>query len=297
VTTDALKSHAEFRWSCWLELTKFRISAVSTFTAAMGYIAYSRNVSLGLAGALAGTLLLAMAASTLNEVQEAEIDARMVRTRQRPLPSGLVSQSTALLAAFVLSSLGTLILHATRGATPALLGMLALVWYNGIYTPLKRITPFAVVPGSVIGALPPAIGWAAAGGGLGDPALLSICFVFFMWQVPHFWILSLRHQRDYAGAGLPTLGDLFSFNQIQRLIFTWTAASVASSGLLLVFRAISGVVGAVIIVGAGVWLIRQFRWMLAGIEDGSRLRGAFMDINRYALALMAAVVFDGLIGF
>ncbi len=296
MTTEVIKFHADFRLSHWLELTKFRISAVSTLTAAMGYIAYSRHLTLGLVNAVMGTLLLAMAASALNEVQEAGIDAHMERTRRRPLPSGAVSPAVATFAALAMALAGAAVLYATRGATPALLGVLALVWYNGIYTPLKRMTAFAVVPGSVIGALPPAIGWAAAGGTLGEPALLGLCFVFFMWQVPHFWILSLRHQQDYARAGLPTLSQLFSFTQIQRLIFTWTAASVFASALLLVFQAISGVIGSVVLVAAGGWLLQRFWWMLRGGGNSARLRGSFMDINRYALALMAAVMFDALLG-
>jgi protoheme IX farnesyltransferase len=298
VTTDALKLHSDFQLSHWLELTKFRISVVSTLTAAMGYVAAAgRHITFGLANAVAGTLLLAMAASALNEVQEAEIDARMKRTRGRPLPSGSVPRSTALVLVCIMTALGAGVLYAARGATPALLGLLALVWYNGIYTPLKRITAFAVVPGSVIGALPPAIGWTAAGGALDDPAVLSLCFLFFMWQVPHFWILSLRHQRDYAGAGLPTIGEVFSPTQVHRLIFTWTCASVAASMLMLVFRAVVGVVGGAIIILAGAWLVGKFAWMLRATSDHVRLRASFMDINRYALAIMAAVIFDGLVGF
>jgi protoheme IX farnesyltransferase len=238
-----------------------------------------------------------MAASALNEVQESGIDATMTRTRGRPLPSGAIPRNAALLLVGIMTVLGSIILYATHGATPALLGLLALVWYNGIYTPLKRITAFAVVPGSVIGALPPAIGWATAGGAVADPALLSLCFVFFMWQVPHFWILSLRHQQDYARAGLPTIGELFSPTQVHRLIFTWTCASVAASMLMLLFQAVSGIVASIALVVAGVWLVQKFTWMLQAAADHMRLRASFMDINRYALALMAAVIFDSLVGF
>jgi heme o synthase len=296
VTTHALHLHSEMRLSHWFALTKFRISAVSTLTAAMGYIAYSSQITLGLLSTVTGTLLLAMAASALNEVQESHIDAQMERTRNRPLPSGVVSARAAIGLALILAGLGTVILFATRGGIPALLGLLAMVWYNGIYTPLKRITAFAVVPGSVIGALPPAIGWSASGGALGEPALLALCFVFFMWQVPHFWILSLRHHRDYARAGFPTLGELFSAAQIQRLIFTWTSASVAASGLLLVFQAVTGVVASVSVTTAGAWLVWRFSWMLRPGSDDRRLRASFMDINTYALVLMAAVMLDNLVG-
>jgi len=296
VTATTAQIGVESRVSHWLELTKFRISAVSTLTAATGYIAYSRSINAALAGAVVGTLLMAMASSALNEVQEREIDAQMVRTRHRPIPSGLVTSRMAVGVALLLASTGCAILFATRGHVPALLGLLAMVWYNGIYTPLKRMTAFAVVPGSVIGALPPAIGWAAAGGSLDSPAVLSLCFVFFVWQVPHFWLLALRHQNDYAKAGLPTLSRHFSTRQIFRLIFTWTSASVAASALLVVFQTISGVASAVVVGLIGVWLLWRFAFMIRASERSPKVFLAFMDINRYAVVIMAAVVLDALFG-
>ena len=296
MTTTTAQIGVESRVSHWLELTKFRISAVSTLTAATGYIAYSRSINAALAGAVVGTLLMAMASSALNEVQEREIDAQMVRTRHRPIPSGLVTSRMAVGVALLLASTGCAILFATRGHVPALLGLLAMVWYNGIYTPLKRMTAFAVVPGSVIGALPPAIGWAAAGGSLDSPAVLSLCFVFFVWQVPHFWLLALRHQNDYAKAGLPTLSRHFSTRQIFRLIFTWTSASVAASALLVVFQTISGVASAVVVGLIGVWLLWRFAFMIRASERSPKVFLAFMDINRYAVVIMAAVVLDALFG-
>lgn len=296
MTATAAQLGSESRISHWLELTKFRISAVSTLTAATGYIAYSRHLDAALAGAVFGTLLMAMASSTLNEVQEREIDARMTRTRHRPIPGGVVTPRTATGVALLLASAGGAILFATRGQTPALLGLLAMVWYNGIYTPLKRMTAFAVVPGSVIGALPPAIGWVAAGGSLNNPAVLSLCFVFFVWQVPHFWLLALRHQNDYEKAGLPTLSRHFSTRQIFRLIFTWTAASVAASALLVVFQTITGLASAVVVALIGMWLLWRFAFMLRCAERSPRVFLAFMDINRYAVVIMAAVILDALFG-
>jgi protoheme IX farnesyltransferase len=282
--------------SRWLALTKFRISAVSTLTAATGHIAFSRSINGALLGAVSGTLMMAMASSAFNEVQERKIDATMNRTRSRPIPGGLVTVQSASIVAVFLGVFGCAILYATRGATPALLGLLAMVWYNGLYTPLKRVTAFAVVPGSVIGALPPAIGWATAGGSLDSPAILSLCFVFFVWQVPHFWLLALRHQDDYARAGLPTLSRHFSTRQIFRLIFTWTASSVAASALLAVFQTITGIIAAVAIGAAGVWLLVRFSFLLREHEMSPKLFRAFLDINRYALVIMAAVVFDALVG-
>ena len=292
MTAAASPVAAETRLSHWLELTKFRISAVSTLTATTGFIAYQRGVRSGLIGATLGTLLMAMASSALNEVQEREIDARMARTRNRPIPSGIFSPVTAVGVVLLLASAGYSILYLTGGLVPALLGLLAMGWYNGIYTPLKRMTAFAVVPGSVIGALPPAIGWAAAGGEVNSPALLALCFVFFIWQVPHFWLLALRHNNDYAGAGLPTLSKHFSPQQIFRLIFTWTAASVAASALLVVFQTIKSPVTAVTVGAVGIWLLWRYRFMLSASEKSRRIFIAFMDINKYAMVLMAAVIVD-----
>jgi heme o synthase len=279
----------------WLTLTKFHISAVATSTAAMGYIAASGTMQVGLLTTFFGTLALALSASTLNEIQERDIDARMQRTKTRPIPSGRISVTKARLGAILLAAAGYATLFLVHGALTANLGLLALFWYNGIYTPLKRISAFAVVPGSIIGALPPAIGWSAAGGDVDSPALLALCFVFFVWQVPHFWLLSLRHAKDYESAGLPTLSKYFAESQIQRLIFTWTCASVAVCGLLGVFQTTVNLGALLSIAVGGIWLIFRFRFLLTDASALLRVGRAFGDINRFAVVIMGSVICDALI--
>lgn len=275
-----------------LELTKFRISAASTFTAATGYLAFKREAHPGLLITLLGTLLLAMAASTFNEVQERDLDAQMERTRHRPIPRGAVSAIAAAAFAGLLALSGFLVLL-SQGLGAALLGLLALVWYNGLYTPLKRVSAFAVVPGSVIGALPPAIGWVAAGGDLRHPACLALAFAFFVWQVPHFWLLAQRHRAGYEAAGFPTLAKHFGEAQIRRLIFTWTCGTVAAGALVPAFQATRGM-GAMLILGAAsVWLVARFAKLLGRNGEAGMAR-AFLEINAYALALMVAVIGDAL---
>jgi protoheme IX farnesyltransferase len=294
VTAAAVSTERPNLLGVLLELTKFRISAASAFTAAMGYLAARRGADLGMFTALLGTVLLAMAASALNEVQERELDARMTRTRHRPIPSGQVSAIQATVFAIFLGLSGHAVLVLFHGWTAGLLGLLALGWYNGLYTPLKRRSAFAVVPGSVIGALPPAIGWAAAGGNLRDPAILALCFVFFVWQVPHFWLLALRHREGYAQAGFPTLSDHFTETQIRRLIFTWTCATLASCALLPAFRTTTGVSALVILGVTGLWLLYRFSLLLRRPQGHGQLLRAFLDINIFALAVMTAVIGDAL---
>jgi protoheme IX farnesyltransferase len=278
--------------STFLELTKLRISGASTFTAAAGYVAFLRGANLGLVTTLLGILLLAMGSSALNEVQEHKLDALMPRTANRPIPRGDLSPATAAGIAVAMAVAGFLLLLLAHNLTSALLGALALVWYNGFYTPLKRVSAFAVVPGSLIGALPPAIGWTAAGGHLTDPSVLALAFVFFIWQVPHFWLLVGLHAEGYEAAGYPTLVGLFGRPRLSRLTFTWTCGTAAACGLLPLFRVL-GSWPAELMLGLGaLWLILGSLPLLKPGQDAALYRRVFMNINLFALVLTAAVILD-----
>jgi protoheme IX farnesyltransferase len=275
-----------------LELTKLRISGASTFTAAAGYVAFLRSADAGLITTLLGILLLAMGSSALNEVQEHRFDALMPRTANRPIPRGDLSPAQAALIAVVMALSGFLILLLAHNLTSALLGALALVWYNGFYTPLKRISAFAVVPGSLIGALPPAIGWTAAGGNISDPSVLALAFVFFIWQVPHFWLLVGLHAEGYEEAGYPTLVTLFGRPRLSRLTFTWTCGTAAACGLLPLFRVLVSRPAEIMLGLGALWLIIGSLPLLKPGQDAALYRRVFMNINLFALVLTAAVILD-----
>jgi protoheme IX farnesyltransferase len=282
--------------SSLLELTKFRISVASTFTAAAGYVAFRRGADPGLAVTLIGILLLAMGSCALNEVQEREHDAKMERTRHRPIPSGVFGAGQAAAIALVLAAAGFLLLLLAQNLAAALLGALAMLWYNGLYTPLKRVSAFAVVPGAVIGALPPAIGWCAAGGTLKDPGVLALAFVYFIWQVPHFWLLVGLHSEGYEGAGFPTLMTLVGKTGLARLTFTWTCGTAAACALLPVFRIVQATPALTLLAAAALWLVGTAAPLLRADIETPGFRKAFMNINVFALALTGAVVLDGFLG-
>ena len=275
-----------------LELTKLRISGASTFTAAAGYVAFLRGADTGLITTLLGILLLAMGSSALNEVQEHRFDALMPRTAGRPIPRGDLSPARAAAIAVTLAVAGFLVLLVAHNLTSALLGALAMGWYNGFYTPLKRISAFAVVPGSLIGALPPAIGWTAAGGSVGDPSVLALAFVFFIWQVPHFWLLVGLHAEGYEEAGYPTLVTVFGRPRLSRLTFTWTCATAAACGLLPMFRVLVSRPAEIMLGLGAIWLIVGSLPLLKPGQDATLYRRVFMNINLFALVLTAAVILD-----
>jgi heme o synthase len=279
-------------WKDFASLTKVSIAAASTFTAAAGYLAALRAFHWGLGTALLGTLLMAMGSCAWNEVQESRLDGQMARTRNRPVPAGRVSRRAGFLAGLALAGSGFALLLLVHGRTAALLGLLAPVWYNGVYTPLKRVTAFAILPGALIGALPPAIGWAAAGASLRSPALVALCLIFFLWQVPHFWMLMMLHDRDYDQARFPTLSRHFRADQSARLTFTWTAATAFSCAFLPAFGAVGSLPVLAILAAAALWLLWSAGPLLRPAPGGPVFRRTFWCINLFALVLILAVSAD-----
>jgi protoheme IX farnesyltransferase len=277
-----------------IQLTKLPIASVSTLTAATGFLCASRGLSRGLLAACAGTLLLAAGACALNEWQERGLDARMERTRRRPLPAGAVKPWEALVLATLLALGGTALLITACGLVPAGLGVLAMLWYNALYTPLKRVTAFAVIPGAVIGALPPAIGWTAAGGSLRDPRLFALAFFFFVWQVPHFWLLLFKHGEDYERAGFPSITRLFMRPQLARLTCVWMLCTAAASLLLWLYGLLTSALAPWALFAAGMVLAGFALDLLRSAGDDRSVRWGFLGINLYACLVMAVLACDAL---
>jgi len=277
------------------EITKLPIATLSTFSAVTGYILVRRELDPGVATLCAGVLLLAMGTCALNQVQDRRIDGLMERTRYRPLPSGALRPAAAVVLALCLVVSGFLVLWLCHSLWAALIGIFAAAWYNGVYTYLKRVSAFAVVPGALIGALPPAIGWAAAGGSPTDPRLIALCFLFFIWQVPHFWLLLFTFGDEYANAGLPAVTRIFSLRQLAGLSFIWMLAASASALLLPIYGLTSSGWVSFGFVICGLWLA----WAASKLLRRSRQAGAswpaFRTINIYALCVMALLVADALL--
>jgi len=157
-----------------IELTKFRITSFVTITTAFGFIAATGSVNLYIIPVLVGILLLACGSAALNHYQERHLDSMMSRTSKRPIPSKRISERDALQVSLLFIVSGSFILFFGAGVLALGLGLLNLIWYNLVYTLLKRKTPFAIIPGSLVGAIPPAVGWVAAGGYLLDPQIIII---------------------------------------------------------------------------------------------------------------------------
>jgi len=203
---DSAAARPASRLADFLILTKPRLNLLVLVTTLAGlYLAAPGGVSTALlVHTLVGTALVAGGAAAFNQVLERRTDALMARTRSRPVPSGRLRGADALLFALVMSIAGLVELAAAVNLLSATVAALTLVTYVLAYTPLKRHTSLATLVGAVPGALPPVIGWTAAGGGVTLPALVLFGIVFF-WQMPHFLAIAWLYRDEYAAAGIPLL--------------------------------------------------------------------------------------------
>lgn len=207
------------------KLIKYKLSLAVTLSAVAGYFLFPGRTESHILLLVGGVFCLAGGSAALNQVQESKRDALMSRTRGRPIPSGKIRSSHALMIALALCAAGSLILRES-GTLPVLLGLLTLLLYNGLYTWLKTRSSFAVLPGGLVGAIPPVIGWTAAGGPLLHPSILFVATLMFLWQLPHFWLLIIRYGKEYEAAGFSTLRSSLDDNQIKRLVFWWMTVSL-----------------------------------------------------------------------
>jgi protoheme IX farnesyltransferase len=281
--------------SAIFHLGKFSISTPIAASAFTGYALFANHLSISVILPIAGVFLLASGASALNQVQEKLTDSLMERTRYRPLPIGKLTPVQGFLIALLLIVIGTVLLYYGSRLLSASLGIITVIWYNGIYTPLKKISAFAVFPGSMVGALPPLIGWTAAGGPIADPMILSLSFFFFIVQVPHFWIILLRNASDYEKSGLPVLTKVFNETQIRRLSLTWIVVTALSSILLAFGHVVNNFIAVSLIVILSISLIVLMRKFLFESKTRKDINRAFASLNFYVLSMMIIVILDNLL--
>lgn len=196
---------AKSRAADYVALGKPGITVMVAITAALGYyVAAAGAVDWTVLGHLvAGTMLSSAGAAALNMVLERRLDARMERTRSRPIPAGRLGARESAIVGLLLSAAGLGWLAAGVNPLSALISGLTIATYLGAYTPLKTVSSLCTIVGAVPGALPPVLGWAATGA-LGPGAAVLFLILFF-WQLPHFLALAWMYRDDYARGGFPML--------------------------------------------------------------------------------------------
>jgi protoheme IX farnesyltransferase len=289
-----MKNNSGSNFKYYLELSKLKIMIPVSLTGFTGYFIFDPRLSANIFLVSTGILLMAISASVLNQIQEVEFDRKMSRTQNRPIPSMKIGRTQAFLFFVCNLTAGTALIYLAGGLVSAIIGIITLLWYNVIYTYSKRITPFAVVPGAVTGALPPLIGWVAAGGGVWDKPIIFIEFLFFIGQIPHFWLLILKYGEEYKNAGIPSLTDILSRDQINRLTFIWVVSSVTSALFLCYFEIIRNLSMVGILMIASLYIIWKFSDLIK-INQNTDSGKYSMLLYLYFLLVMILLISDRLI--
>lgn len=280
------------RLKYYLELSKLKIMIPVSLTGFTGYFIFDPQLSYKIVFVSIGILFMAVSSSVLNQIQEVELDRRMSRTHNRPVPSGKIGLQQAILFFVINLIAGTIIIYSTGNLKAAIIGIITVLWYNGIYTYSKRITAFAVVPGAITGALPPLIGWVAAGGAIWDKPIVFLEFLFFTGQIPHFWLLIIKYGEQYKNAGLPSLTSVFTINQINRLTFTWVVFSVVAALFLCYFEVIQNMPVIWILLFASALMIWQFTDLLKIKETPAEYKKYSILLDSYFLLVLLLLIAD-----
>ncbi len=273
----------------YLELSKARIVMMVLITTAAGYLAGAQRVdAIALLNVLLGTALVAAGTNALNQYVEREHDAKMRRTRLRPLPDGRITPANALVFSTLIAIAGTLYLGVMVNWLTAFLGAFTLTSYIFVYTPLKRISTACTIIGAVPGAIPPLMGWTAATGSLAIGGWILFGILFF-WQLPHFMAISWIYREDYGRAG-------FAMTSVRDEDGTATArqAVIWSLALLAVSVApvLVGMSGAVYLIGASASSMAILAMSIRFFFDRTNKTAMklFMTSNIYLIIVMTMLV-------
>jgi protoheme IX farnesyltransferase len=284
-TTSKLKDYAQFM--------KMRLTSLVVFSAAISYVIGSQhqvNWSKMLLLILGGFLVTG-SSNGFNQIIEKNLDKLMDRTLNRPLPKERMSMNESLALAIIMGITGVSILWLFMNPLSGILGLLALILYAAVYTPLKRITPFAVFVGAIPGAIPPMLGYVAASSGFGEIQFQAwlLFAVQFMWQFPHFWAIAWVLDDDYKKAGfrmLPSLGGRDKSSAFQTLVYTLFLVPIS---LLPVFFGMSGTISAIVILICGMFFTYQAYNLLkeCTVEAARKLMfGSFIYLPVVQIAVM-----------
>ena len=277
-------------YAAFIELTKPRITFLILVSTSLGY--YLGNTDqfelFNFLITIIGTIMLAGGAGAINHYIEKDLDMLMERTKSRPIPAGLISSQTALYFGIIQSVLGFGLLLAFVNMLTALLGLLTIVLYIFVYTPLKMITWLNTTIGAVPGALPALGGWAASANEL-NPNAWILFAILFLWQHPHFYAIALMCKEDYKKAGFKMLPVIEEDNNRTNRQIIWHAFLLIPVSLFFV---VTGVLGSIYFWGAAILGVV---YLLSGIpllrESSVKNAKLLLQTSVLYLPLLLVIIF------
>ncbi|MCX7115633.1 MAG: heme o synthase [Gammaproteobacteria bacterium] len=279
-------------WRDYLAVCKLRVVAMMLVTMAVGMVlaATSMPSLVVIVSSLVGVGACASSAAAVNHWLDRHLDAKMSRTRHRPVVEGRLNGVQVLFFALCLGIIGFLLLYCVVNPLTAWLTLLTLFGYAGIYTGyLKRATSQNIVIGGLAGAAPPLLGWTAVTGAF-DPAALLLVLIIFTWTPPHFWALAIYRFEDYQKLTIPMLPVVYGIDLTKRMIVLYSILL----GVVSELPFLVGMSHLFYAVGAGVLGARFIwdAWRLMGTSDRLEARRLFYYSIWYLLALFIVMLVD-----
>ena len=275
----------------FLELIKFRLSFLVTFSAVFGFLLSSNYINyFSLFILIISGFFITGSSVINNQIIEKDSDKLMNRTKNRPLPTNKISSRNALFISLALCITGLILMVLFLNKLTALLSFFSLIIYTFLYTPLKKVGPIAVFVGAIPGALPPLIGWAASTNDISLEALI-IFSIQFIWQFPHFWAIAWVSDDDYKRAGfklLPNNGKKNFSNAVNIMTYTMFLIPL---GLLPTIFGITGLVSGVVAVVCAILFLIQTLWLIKDYSKTSALRIMFGSFI-YLPVVQLTYIFD-----
>jgi heme o synthase len=278
--------------SAFTDLIKYKLSSAVVLSSVTGYYLFSNVFGLHLIFLATGIFLLSSGSAALNQYTERRSDSLMERTKNRPVPSKRISEKRALLIASLLLFSGSAFLI-LNGITPFLLGILTVLLYNFFYTRLKKLTILSIIPGALVGAIPPMIGYSSAGGDIFNKSIIAFSVFMFVWQLPHFWLIILKYGEEYKSAGFATISKYLSEIQIRYLVFFWVLFST-----VFLFFILAGTIDRIMFICLAVLnltFIFFFYRLLFQKKESREIKGAFILINSITFLIMFFLIATSII--
>lgn len=281
-------------WKIFIKLSRFYLSLAVAFSGFVGFILYKPIFNWKALLTFLGILFLASAASAFNQYQERNTDKLMMRTKNRPLPSKKITLQQTLILIIILGLFGFLFLFLGTTITITILGALNIFWYNAIYTPLKRNTKYAIFIGALCGAIPPIMGWIAAGGYLFNYKILSLAFFMYMWQIPHVLLLVLKYKNEYKLAGFPSILTI-SISKNKVIIISWLILTTISTLCFFPLHIFSNFILIGLLILLNIIIILNFYYGLFFKKSNIYINHLLHTMHFYQLTLFALLIIQILI--
>lgn len=266
----------------FLILTKFKLSITVTLSCLFSFILVSKGINSTIVIPLLAILCLALGVSALNQVQEYQEDSKMQRTQNRPIASKKISVKKGFIISFILIVLSMIMIYQTLMLKGVLIFLFVIVLYNIIYTKGKKFTVYASVYGAILGTIPPLIGWSIGGGNLLDIQFIAIALFYFVWQIPHFWLLMLKHYKEYEKAGFPIIVNTFGIAPLERITFIWLLLTLIAGVFTLAVFELNPIIFYLLILFNVYTLFRIIMFRI----DSNYIK-IFIQINVYITIVMA----------